>query len=154
MAMLTLVVSAVVASGCYTFQPVRQASPGDQIRARLTIEEAIRQSQDRDTPIRVLDGTVRRSESDRIDLEVVTARGQTLQENFQFATSYSIPLTGIEEMSLRKLNPVKTGALLATLAAGLYLILDATVIDGGLFGSARPIDVDPAEPITPFKPVR
>ncbi|MEZ4414572.1 MAG: hypothetical protein R3E10_02345 [Gemmatimonadota bacterium] len=145
---------AVLGSGCYTFQPVQVASPGERVRARLTVEEAIRQSQERGEPVRNLEGTVTGLEGNVLDMEVVTARGQTVQQNFQFATRYSIPMSGIESLSLRQLAPVKTGALVTLLAAGVYLALDALVIDGGLFGDSRPIDVNPASPITPFRPVR
>ncbi len=63
-------------TACYTYQPVRTVSVGDQARARLTVDEAVRQSEVTGEPIRDVEGRVSSVLSDRIGFDVVTARGQ------------------------------------------------------------------------------
>jgi hypothetical protein len=146
-------VSTVVVSGCHTFEPVDTVSIGDEVRARLTTAEAIRQSEVTGEPLRVLEGRIAGMDEESLQVDVVTARGQRLTESFRYSTSYIIPRMGLEELSLRRISPVRTGLVVAILGAGLYWLLDSTVIGQGGSDDGGP-PVDPADVIVPFLPGR
>jgi hypothetical protein len=144
----------VATSGCQTFQPVETVEIGQEVRARLTAAEAIRQSELTGEPVRVLEGTVSGMDEGSFQLDVVTARGQRLTENFRFTTPYTIPLDEVEELSLRRLSPWRTGVTVALLGAGLYFLLDQTVAGGGNTNENGGPPPNPADWIVRFIPSR
>jgi len=131
---------------------VETVSIGDQARARLSIEEAVRQSDVTGEPVREIEGSVSMVSADRLGFDVVTARSQTAIENFQFSTTYDVPRTGIEELALKELSVAKTAGAVALIGGIVYLILDSTVIGEGGSG---PGDIgDPADRVVRFRIAR
>ena len=150
--MLGLAAVALLASGCFTYQPVPTVSLGDQARARLTVAEAVRQSDVTGQPVREIEGRVASIMDDRISFDVITARSQDINENFQFSTTYELPRSEIEELSLKAFSPARTAGAVAVVGGLIYLILDSTVIGGGGSG---PGDIgDPADRIVRFRIAR
>lgn len=141
-----VLIPLLVTSACYTYQPIETVSIGDRVEARLTTEEAIRQSEIRGDPLREIQGTVLGVTEETISIEVVTARGQSLTENFEFVQNYTVPRAGILELNRRTLSPVRSLGTALVVGGLVYLILDTTIIGAG--GNGPGDNGDPVDIIT------
>lgn len=149
-ALLPLLVA--LQTGCYTYHPITTASIGDHVRARLTTAEAVRQSEVTGDPTIELEGTVAGVTDERLNLQVITARGQSGLESFAFKTDYSLPRTEIVQLGRRELATWRSVGLGALVGGIIYLILDQTIIGAG--GGETPDPGDPASHILNVRPRR
>ena len=120
-------------SGCYTYQP-STVSPeaGDEARALLTPEAAIRRSEMLGETVREVEGKV--LESDASSLRLVVVRDQLRDElrgNVLFADTLLIPSQDIQSLEVKQLSVVRTGLLGAGITAAVVLALTQAVDAGG-----------------------
>ncbi len=128
-----LVLVAIVSSAaCYEYIPVAETpAPGQRVRARLTIEGAVRQSELLGEPLRSVEGAVVEANGDHLALDVVRARGQTSFQNFVLKDTFLIPRNELQAVELRRLSTWRSVALGVGIGAAALLAIDRVVSAGG-----------------------
>jgi len=127
---LLLLAASLAASGCYAYVPIapQEASPGDAVRFRLAPEEAARYQDLRLADPRLIEGTLVRGGETEMILDAHVGRSGAAEGSRLLVQEVSIPLSGILEVELRKLDGTKTGLVLA----GGVLALATAVATGGV----------------------
>jgi hypothetical protein len=128
-----LLLALVSTAGCYTYQTTGVApEPGEEAKALLTPEAAIRRSEAIGETVREVEGEV--LESDASGLRLVVVRDQLRDElrgNILFVDTLLVPNRDIQSIEVKKLSPVRTGLLGAGIAAAVVLVLTQTLDAGG-----------------------
>ena len=131
-------------AGCYTYAPVATPAPGAHVRASLTVEGAVRQSEVLGRPERTLTGRIVSLDDQALALDVITAstRGQlreiVLRDTLVIAVDQ---VTAIEE---RRLSWARTGVVFAGFVVGGFLLVNNLTaggeVDSGTEGPTVPLD--------------
>ena len=124
-----LLVASLAFSGCYMYVPSspREVSPGDPVRFRLTADEAARHRDLRLPNPGLIEGTlVERGDAERVH-DAHVGRAGAAEEFREMVKEVSIPLSGILDVELRKLDSTKAGLLVL----GGAVALAAVVVTSG-----------------------
>jgi len=124
---------AVVASGCFSYVPVSlsEVSPGQEVRLRLTAEEAARYPDLRLRDPRLMEGTLVEATDGVVVVEASIGTGDATRGTRIFVQQVPVSRSGILEVELREINKARTGLLIA----GGGAVITAVVIEaGGGFG--------------------
>jgi hypothetical protein len=129
---LTLAFGAL-ASGCYRYVPVNpgDVSPGQEVRVRLTAEEAGRYTDLRLREPRLMEGTLVQASSAEVVVEANIGAGDPTRGARVFVQQVTVPRSGILEVELREVDRFRTGLLVA---GGGALLTVAIIKGGGAFG--------------------
>ena len=133
-----LLLALPICGACYSYVPAQLSAvpDGTPVRARITSDQAQRVEPLVGRELRVLDGVLVGSSSDSVLLEVPAASrigtGGVVQVLHQ---RVSIPLGGITEVELKRLNRGRTTLVIAGGTAVIgYILLDALDIGPGREG--------------------
>ncbi len=124
-----LAAGLALASGCYSYAPVRVDSltPGQTVRVRLTPEEAMRLEEMRRTDNRLMEGTYLETSGLQMTVNTQVSRTDPMAGTRALIQTIDVPLSQVVEVEERSFDRVKTGAVVAGLAAGLvWAIIEAT----------------------------
>lgn len=124
-------------SGCYTYQPLERApEPGDRIRARLTVEAAVRRSRMMGEQVNAVSGEVEAVDDDgEISLLMPLNRtAEQIARRQELNQRLSLAVADVEALEIRELSLWRTTALGAGLAAIGSVALQST-LTGGSEGS-------------------
>jgi hypothetical protein len=120
---------AVAASGCFSYVPVdpSEVSPGQEVRLRLTAEEAARYPDLRLRDARLMEGTVVETNDGEVVVEASIGAGDPTRGARVFVQQISVPRSGILEVELREVDKVRTGFLIV----GGGAVITAVIIKSG-----------------------
>ncbi len=136
-----------VASACYTYKPVEQPAPGAAVRAALTVEGAVRQSEFLGEPVRSLSGKFVSRDADAVRLDIITGASRGTFNNIVLRDTLAIPTDQIITLEEREISWVKTAIVFAAVATITALGV------GTLTGGGEDIDTG-NPPITVFEGIR
>ena len=95
------VVTFPFVSACYTYAPVRTPEPGSQVRAGLTVEGAVRQSDILGRPVRNLNGRLVSMDADEVALDVIVASTRGQLQEIVLRDTLRIPMEHLEGLQQR-----------------------------------------------------
>ena len=134
-----LLAALLLAPGCYTYSEaaIADVPPGTPVRLRVTGAEAdrlaeLRMSDDREVP-----GTLLRQDHTAILLDSPVAAAGTTTRGAALSQRLEIPLSQVQEVEVRRLDGLRTAALVGAVAAAAAFV----VIEG--FGSGNANDDRP-----------
>lgn len=121
---ITLLLAALLLSGCYSYQvvPTDALRPGTQVRAHITGEEVDRIGSIVGFETRDVEGRVDRTGTDGLMLVVPAQTASTGSEVRRFYQRVDLPWNSIMEVQERRLNKTKTYALVAAAVAGVGVL--------------------------------
>jgi hypothetical protein len=131
-----LVVALGAGTACYTYSPVEQPRPGTAVRASLTVEGSVRQSEYLGEPIRSLSGKFVSTDAGSVHLDVITGASRGIFNDIVLHDTLSIPTGQIVVMEQREISWLRTG--IVTVGAA---VIAATAI-GSLTGGGDNVDGD------------
>jgi hypothetical protein len=132
--LVLLAVAAGAGTACYTYRPLEQPMPGAAVRASLTVEGAVRQSEYLGEPIRSLSGKFVSTDAGGVHLDVITGASRGIFNDIVLRDTLSIPTNQIVVMEAREIHWLRTGIV----AAGAALI--AGVAIGSLTGGGENVE--------------
>lgn len=112
-----LALTCMIAAGCYSYKPVLSASPGDDVRARLTTEAAVRHSQGLEDPTLHYDGVVVEAMGDTLVLDVLVARSSSAFQDVEIRDTVRLGNGEIQSILGRQLSVSRS--VLFSVAAGV-----------------------------------
>ena len=128
-------------AACYVYVPVEQPSPGSQVRASLTVEGAVRQSDVMGRPMRNFNGRFVSLDSETLALDVITASTRGQLREIVLRDTLSIPRDQVMVIEGRELSWVRTGVIGAGAAAAVVVIFNSLTSGGeNVPGDGGPID--------------
>jgi hypothetical protein len=121
--------AAGAAAGCFSYVPVNpsEVSPGQEVRLRLTAEEAARYPDLRLRDARLMEGTLVETTDGELVVAASIAAGDPTRGTRVLVQQVSVPRSGILEVELREIDKVRTGLLVV----GGGAIITAVIIKGG-----------------------
>jgi hypothetical protein len=127
--------AALAASGCYTYKPmeIERASPGETLRVRLTQAQA---DLIPDIPLaegRLLDGTLVARSGSSMMVETTVGVNDASRGMRALKQRISVPLSEVQEVSLKRLDRGKTTLL--SVAAGAVVVAVIVLENQGGSGS-------------------
>lgn len=129
---------------CYTYAPVQAPMPGAHVRASLTVEGAVRQSEILGRPSRNLNGKFVSLDSGMLALDVITASTRGQLREIVLRDTLRIPLDQLVVLEERELSWVRTGVVAAGLAVaavvGVNSLTSGGEVDPGNSGPTVPLD--------------
>jgi len=143
-ALLLLAVPALGA--CYTYQPLAgPVAPGMRVRAHLTTEGAVRQSEITGEPRRVMDGTVEAVENGSVTIEIHFGRnvGGFTRGGEGLTQSVQIPRDQLEGLDERRLSKSRTVLLALGIGTTVGVALQQAIAGGGGGQGTKPPDTRP-----------
>lgn len=120
-------------AACYAYQPLATApSPGDKVRARLSVEAAVRRSRMMGEQVDAVAGEVTSVDDDGGVSLLVTIQPTLQQQARRERFTQTVPLAAadIEAMEIRRLSKVRTGILAAGIVAIASVAVQRTVTGG------------------------
>lgn len=128
---MLLIASVIcVSSACYTYTPVEQPMPGAQVRAALTVEGSVRQSEFLGEPIRSLSGRFVSSDANAVQLDIVTASSRGTFNDIVLRDTLAIPAAQIVVMEEREISWLRTAVVFAA-AATVGVVAISSLTNGG-----------------------
>lgn len=126
---LLLLAASLAASGCFTYIPSspQEVAPGQPLRLRLSAEEAARYQDLRLANPRLLEGTLVSRSASELMVEASVGVNDATRGSRALVQQVSVPLSGILEVELKRLDGFKTGLLVA----GGGALLTAVIIRSG-----------------------
>lgn len=118
-------------AACHNYVPVETPGPGDYVRARLTVEAALRRDAESDQPRRVLEGRVVRHSPESLELDVSIGRAVSEFDRADFHRVVTLSAAEVEGLSRRELSGWRTGVATAGIVAAAWVFLDQVVEVGG-----------------------
>ena len=131
---LLLLAASLAASGCFTYIPSspQEVAPGESLRLRLSAEEAARYQDLRLANPRLLEGTLVSRSATELMVEASVGVNDATRGTRALVQQVSVPLSGILEVELKRLDGFKTGLLVA---GGGALLTAVIIRSGGGSGS-------------------
>lgn len=117
-------------SGCYTYQVVQQPRSGAEVRAVLTVEGAVRQSERLGQPIRSLSGRFVAGDDARLHLDVITGQSRGTFNDIVLRDTLAVPRDQIVALEEREVSWIRT-ALVGVAAAAVAVVAIGSVTSGG-----------------------
>ncbi len=128
-------------TGCYAYNAVAPESVpvGASVRTRISPSQAERVGEVLGREDRVLEGTVVQSGSETLLLAVPSVGRTPGMPTESLRQNLPIPQSEVVELEIRRLDPWRTGALVAGVAAVLgYVVYEAFDAGGGSPNQGRP----------------
>jgi len=123
---------AALLSGCFTYQTVETPPPGADVRAVLTTEGAVVQSELFGEPIRSLSGKMVSTDAETVRLDVITGQSRGNFNDIILRDTLSVPRAHIVEMEQRDVAWVRTALIGAgVVGVAIFGIASATNGSGG-----------------------
>lgn len=112
-----------LATGCYAYSPTRVESlvPGQGVRVHLTPMEAVRLEEIRRTDDRVMEGTFQGTTGLVLSVSTPVSRNDPMTGMRALTQTVEIPVAQVVEVEEKRLDRLRTGALVAGLTAGAVL---------------------------------
>lgn len=135
------VTTLLAVPACTTFRPVTDdPAPGEQVRARLTVEGQVRQASATGVARMSLEGAVLSLEPDRLVLVVpIPGIVPELQRSLKIADTLSVPRADVTGIDVQRFSPVRSGLL----AGGIVAVGVLGVALAGHIGSSDGGSEDP-----------
>ena len=128
---LILLLLVVATAGCYRYEPLETApAPGMQVRATLSIEEALRRSELTGTAERRIEGRITAVDDDNLSLSAVTLAARTEFETRTFRRTFTIPRNEIESLVERRLSVIQTLVVVGGIGGIAFLLADQVLAGG------------------------
>lgn len=126
---LILLAASLAASGCFAYIPSspQEVAPGQPLRLRLSAEAAARYQDLRLANSRLLEGTLVSRSASELMVEASVGVNDATRDSRALVQQVSVPLSGILEVELKRLDGFKTGLLVA----GGGALLTVAIIKGG-----------------------
>ncbi len=124
--------------GCYVYMPVQAPRPGTQVRAALTVEGAVRQSELLGRPTRNFNGRLVSLDDQALRLDVITASTRGQLREIVLRDTLSIPRHQVLELETRELSWARTGVVAAGVGTAVYVILKSLTSGGENIDSGGP----------------
>lgn len=133
---LVLVLCLLTGSGCYSYSTVaiEDVAPGTPVRLRVTGAEADRLAEVRLSDDREVPGTLLQRQNGAILLDTPIAAPDMTSQGTRLSQRVEIPISQVQDIEVRRLDRLRTGALVGAVAAAAALV----VIEG--FGSGNAND--------------
>lgn len=130
--MITLLATLLAASGCYTYLPttIDAVRPGEDVRIRLTPEQADLLVEQRLTDARVLTGTLVGRDGDDYLVDASVGSNDIQRGMRTLLQRISLPPTGVVEVERREISRTRTGLLIGGLAVGVGAAIAAQFASG------------------------
>lgn len=127
---------ALFSTACYTYQIVESPAPGTNVRAALTVEGAVRQSEFLGEPVRNLSGRLVTADDDLVRLDVITASSRGTFNDIVIRDTLSIPGDQIVALEQREVSWIRTGVIAAAITTVAVVGISSLTsggenIDGG-----------------------
>jgi hypothetical protein len=140
---------AFSATACYGYRTVPAASPGMDVRARLTAEAAVRRSQGLDEPVMRLSGTVLEASSSALSLDVLVARSSSAFQDVVIRDTVRLDMSEIQSLQARRFSVART--VLFTVGTGVAAFALVKGIDQIVGGTDEPPgDGTPTASVSPL----
>lgn len=140
-------------SACFTYTPVQvgEVSPGSVARARLSAAAAASVGEVVPLTGRLVEGRVLAGDANLLLLEVPAAKDPTGRSGLLLHQRLQLPLEGVIELELRRLDRWRTGALVAAGAVAVGFVV-ARQFGGGTASTTMPPGTGgPSELLIPFQ---
>jgi hypothetical protein len=135
-------------AGCYQYEPIDEARPGMDVRARLAAEAAVRRSEGLDEPVVVVNGRVTAATADSLTLAVLLARDPSVFRDVAIHDTVRLAMSEVQAMSVRSVSTGRSLLFAGALGVGGFLIVRGiSAIVGGGEGEDPPppqVSVTPA----------
>lgn len=126
----TLALLAMASTACYTYQVVETPAPGTNVRAALTVEGAVRQSEFLGEPVRNLSGKLVTADENVVRLDVITASSRGTFNDIVIRDTLSIPGDQIVALEQREVSWIRT-ALIAAAVTTVGVVGISSLTSGG-----------------------
>ncbi len=129
-ASMAVATALFVGSACYTYRPVESPTPGAAVRASLTVEGSVRQSEYLGTATRSLSGKFVSAAANELRLDVITAQSRGTFNDIILRDTLSIPTDQVVVLEEREISWLKTG-IIAVAVTTVAAIGFGSVTSGG-----------------------
>lgn len=125
----------VMVTGCYSYSPAQleTIAPGQAVRVRLTAEEAARLEPIRVTDARLMEGVVVQRSGSELLMDSHVGSLDPQRGTRSLIQRINVPVGEIQEVELRRLDTLKTGATVGGFALATTAIILAAR-GGGIGG--------------------
>ncbi len=120
---VSLAILCTIAAGCYSYRPAGSASRGDEVRARLTSDAAVRHSQGLEDPILHYDGVVVEASPDSLFLDVLIARSSSTFQDVEIRDTVKLGNGEIQSIQGRYLSVGKTALFTIAVGAAAFAVV-------------------------------
>ena len=127
-----IVLFALVSAGCYSYIPATgDLSAGAQVRARLTAEAALQESELTGALTQSLQGRLLSITNDSLQISIVAARAVGVGQTQTARRTVGLPRASVTELFERRLSAVRTGATVLVAGGVAAAILGGVLTTGG-----------------------
>lgn len=124
--------TVVVLTGCYSYIPLEGPAPvGSEVRAHLTDEIALKESELTGVLTQDYSGRVMAVTSDSLMLSIISARAVGAAQTQTARRIVGLPMTGVDGLEERKLSGVRTALAVAGGGAAVVAIVGGILTVGG-----------------------
>ena len=118
-------------AACYTYAPAQAPMPGAPVRAALTVEGAVRQSEMWGEPVRNFTGRLVSLDSEFLQIDVITASTRGQLNEIILRDTLRIPMREVEQVEERRISWLRTGIVGGGMAVVVGSILNSLSGGGG-----------------------
>jgi len=127
-----VVVATTAGTACYSYMPIDgPAVVGSEVRARLTRETALDQSELTGVLTQNYQGRVMAITSDSIRLSIVSGRAIGPTQTQTARRIVGLPMTGVQGLEERKLSGARTALAVAGAGAVVAAVVGGVLVGGG-----------------------
>ena len=117
-------------TACYVYTPVQAPMPGTPVRAALTVEGAVRQSEVMGQPIRNFTGRLVSLDSETLALDVITASTRGQLREIVLRDTLMIPMDQVTMIESREISWIRTGVVGAGVATAVAVVINSLTSGG------------------------
>jgi hypothetical protein len=129
---LPLLLLMLYTAGCYTYRPAETLRPGNDVRARLNTEAAVRRSAGLDEPITTYSGRLVRETPESITLDVLIERDPSQFSAAEIRDVVTLERSEIQSLMVRELSTSRSIVFAAAATVGAVAIITGiTTVIGG-----------------------
>lgn len=130
--LILLLAVCLLPAGCYSYRVAQldEVQPGAGLRLRISAAEAERLAELRLREDRLVTGTLVSDGDTQVIVDTEIGVNDATRGMRALTQRITIPLAEVREVELRRLDPVKTGALLGGVAVGVGIAV-AAALGGG-----------------------
>ncbi len=127
---LTSALVVIFLSACFRYVPVENPPPGAEVRASLSVEGAVRQSERLGQPVRSLSGKLVGFDNGDVQLDIITAASRGTFNDIVLRDTLAIPRDQVLVIEQREISWVRTGLVAVGVTAAAIAGI-ASVTSGG-----------------------
>ena len=127
----TIAAILFVGSACYTYRPIENPEPGAPVRASLTVEGSVRQSEYLGTATRSLSGKFVSAAANEVQLDVITAQSRGTFNDIILRDTLTIPNDQVVLLEGREISWLKTGIIAVAVTTVAALGFGSVTSGGG-----------------------